>query len=69
MSYTVKENVPTIFADNGRVSFGLALKDPGTAGSPNAPSANNAITLDRLSRRYIRADGRNEQGVDVPYAV
>jgi hypothetical protein len=64
---TVKEDVPTIFADNGRVSFGIALKDPGTAGSPNAPSANNAITLDRYHVKYIRSDGRNEQGRDVPY--
>lgn len=64
---TIKDDVPTIFADNGKVSLGLALKDPGTAGSPNAPSANNAITLDRYHVKYIRADGRNEQGRDVPY--
>jgi hypothetical protein len=64
---TVKDDVPTVFADNGRVSFSIALKDPGTAGSPNAPSANNSITLDRYHVRYVRADGRNTQGVDVPY--
>jgi len=28
----------------------------------------NSITLDRYHVRYIRADGRNVQGVDVPYA-
>jgi hypothetical protein len=64
---TVKDDVPTVFADNGRVSFALALKDPGTSGSPNSPSANNAITLDRYHVKYVRADGRNEQGKDVPY--
>jgi hypothetical protein len=64
---TVKDDVPTIFADNGRVSLALGLKDPGTSGSPNSPSANNAITLDRYHVKYIRADGRNEQGRDVPY--
>src|SRR6185312_1868333 len=64
---TVKDDKPTIFADNGRVTFGLALKDPGSAGSPNSPSANNSITLDRYHVRYVRADGRNTQGVDVPY--
>lgn len=64
---TVKDDVPTIFADNGRVSLSTALKDPGTAGSPNSPSANNAITLDRYHVKYVRADGRNEQGRDVPY--
>ena len=64
---TVKDDRPTIFADNGRVSFGIALKDPGSAGSPNSPSANNFITLDRYHVKYVRADGRNVQGVDVPY--
>ncbi len=64
---TVKDDVPTVFADNGRVSFGLGLKDPGSGGSPNTPSANNAITLDRYHVKYVRADGRNEQGKDVPY--
>jgi hypothetical protein len=57
----------TFFADNGRVSFGLGLKDPGAPTSPNAPSANNAITIDRYHVEYIRADGRNTPGVDVPY--
>ena len=64
---TVKDDKPTIFADNGRVSFGIALKDPGSPGSPNTPSANNFITLDRYHVKYVRADGRNVQGVDVPY--
>lgn len=64
---TVKDDKPTIFADNGRVSFGIALKDPGSAGSPNSPSANNFITLDRYHVKYVRADGRNVQGVDVPH--
>lgn len=64
---TVKDDRPTIFADNGRVSFGIALKDPGSPGSPNTPSANNFITLDRYHVKYVRADGRNVQGVDVPY--
>lgn len=59
--------VPTVFADNGQVSFSLALKDPGAPSAPNAPSANNAITIDRYHVEYIRADGRNTPGVDVPY--
>lgn len=64
---TVKDDVPTIFSDDARVTLNIALKDPGTSGSPNAPSANNAITLDRYHVKYVRADGRNEQGKDVPY--
>jgi hypothetical protein len=65
---TIVDDVPTVFADNARVTFGLGLKDPGSAGSPNQPSANNYITLDRYHVEYIRADGRNTPGVDVPYA-
>lgn len=57
----------TVFADNARVNFTLGLKDPGAPTSPNAPSANNAITIDRYRVEYIRADGRNTPGVDVPY--
>lgn len=57
----------TIYEDPGRVSFTLALKDPGPAGNPAAPSVANAITINRYRVRYIRTDGRNTQGVDVPY--
>jgi hypothetical protein len=64
---TVKE-IPTIFSDNGRVSFSLGLKDPGSTSSANTPTANNAITVERYHVNYIRADGRNTPGVDVPYA-
>jgi hypothetical protein len=62
-----QEEHSAIFADNARVSFGLGLKDPGAPTSPNSPSANNAITIDRYHVEYIRADGRNTPGVDVPY--
>ena len=55
------------FDDLGRVTFSLGLKDPGPAGNPNAPSQNQFITVDRYHVRFFRADGRNTQGVDVPY--
>ena len=58
----------TIYEDNGRVSFTLALKDPGSPGNPASPSVANAITINRYRVRYIRSDGRNTPGVDVPYA-
>ena len=64
---TVVNGSGTIFQDLGRVSLSLALKDPGPSGSPNAPSPNNIITVDRYRVRYIRSDGRNTPGVDVPY--
>lgn len=55
--------VPTIFGDIGRATFRLTMKDP-TVG----PSALNAVTLSRYRVTFRRSDGRNTQGVDVPYA-
>lgn len=60
---TVVDDVPTIFNDVAQVSFSMAMKDFTTE-----PTSNNAITLNRYHVRYVRADGRNTQGVDVPYA-
>jgi hypothetical protein len=64
---TVVDDVPTIFNDVGTVTFALGLKDPGTGTSPNLPTQNQFITVDRYRVRYVRADGRNTPGVDVPY--
>lgn len=56
-----------VFNDNGRASFRLTLKNPGNAVSPLSPSQLNEVTLTRYRVRYIRSDGRNQPGVDVPY--
>ena len=64
---TIVDDVPTIFGDGGRVTFQLGLKDPGPQGSTTAPTQNQAITVERYRVRFIRADGRNTPGVDVPY--
>ena len=65
---TVVKSSPTIFNDLGRALLSLALKDSGSPASPAAPSQANWVTLDRYHVRYIRSDGRNTEGVDVPYA-
>ena len=65
---TVKDGAAGIYGDLGRATLKLALKDPGSSGSPNSPTANNFITVDRYRVEYQRTDGRNTQGVDVPYA-
>jgi hypothetical protein len=65
---TVKDDVPTIFEDPGRVTFRLGLKDPGPSSSPVTPTQNNFITLTQYHVQYVRSDGRNVEGVDVPYA-
>ena len=58
---------PTIFGDSGEAVMHIALKDPGTAAAPNAATEVNAITITRYRVDYIRADGRNTPGVDVPH--
>jgi hypothetical protein len=60
---TVVEGAPTVFNDLAEVSFRLAMKDPALT----TPTTSNFITLSRYRVRFIRADGRNTPGVDVPY--
>ena len=57
-----------VYNDLGRVTMRVGLKDPGTADSPTTPSTLNEVTISRYRVQYVRADGRNTQGVDVPYA-
>ena len=65
---TVVDGSGTIFNDVGRVRLSLAMKDAGGAGAPTTPTVNNSITLNRYRVEFIRADGRNTEGVDVPFA-
>ncbi len=58
----------TVFEDIGQVTLRISMKDPGTIDSPTTPSPTNEITVNRYHVTYIRADGRNTPGVDVPYA-
>jgi hypothetical protein len=58
----------SIAPDQGRAQFTLALKDAGSTNSPTQPSQNNFITVTQYHVEYVRTDGRNVQGVDVPYA-
>jgi hypothetical protein len=59
---TPERPCPTIFSDSGEVTLSLAMKD-----STIAPTTNNQVTINRYRIDYIRADGRNTPGVDVPY--
>jgi hypothetical protein len=64
---TVVDDVASVYPDGGRVTFALGLKDPGPPTSPNSPSPNNRITVNRYRVNFVRTDGRNTPGVDVPY--
>jgi hypothetical protein len=65
---TVVKGVPTIFNDVGQVQLSLGMKDPGSTNSPTTPTSANFITVTRYHVQFVRSDGRNTQGVDVPYA-
>jgi len=53
----------TVFTDVGQVALQLQMKDPGGF----APSPVNSITLTQYHVEYIRSDGHNTPGVDVPF--
>lgn len=59
---------PTVFNDPGQATLRITPKDIGTVGAA-APSTNNEVTITRVHVKYRRADGRNIQGVDVPYEI
>ncbi len=56
---------PTIFNDLGQATFRLVPKD---ITAPGGPTSNNQVTISRFRVVYRRTDGRNTQGVDVPYS-
>ena len=59
--------VPTVFEDLAQVTLQLGMKDPGTAASPTAPTTANYITVTQYHVAFVRSDGRNTPGVDVPF--
>jgi hypothetical protein len=65
---SINSPCPTIFTDPGLVELRLQLRDIGSPTNPNSPSQLNAVTITRYRVEYQRSDGRNTQGVDVPYA-
>ena len=54
----------TIYADAAKVIFRAELLDPN---SVTGPSYMNNITVTRYVVTYTRSDGKNSEGVDVPY--
>jgi hypothetical protein len=64
----VQIKVPTIFNDLGQATLRVALKNPGPAANPTAPTTINEITVTRYHVKFRRSDGREREGIDVPYA-
>ncbi len=53
---------PTVFNDYGRATFSLAMKNITVT-----PTTNNQVQITRYTVRYRRNDGRNVEGIDIPY--
>jgi hypothetical protein len=66
---TLVDDSPVIFNDVAEATMHIIPKDVGTGLNSLAPTAWNAVTINRYRITYIRADGRNTPGVDVPFAV
>jgi hypothetical protein len=58
----------TVFDDLAEVTMAVQLKDPGAPGIDSTPTPINSVTFTRYHVEYSRADGRNVQGLDVPFA-
>jgi len=56
-----------VVSDVAKIDLRLRMKDPGTTTNPSTPTSANFITVTRYHVKYVRSDGRNTQGVDVPY--
>jgi hypothetical protein len=65
ITFIRSQNRFSIFNDIGRVTMRIAMRD---VTNPNDPTTNNAITFRRYRVVYKRSDGRNQPGVEVPYA-
>jgi hypothetical protein len=61
--------VPVIFNDVGQATMRLIPKDAGTGAVVLNPTQWNAVTITRYRINYIRSDGRNTPGADVPFPV
>jgi hypothetical protein len=64
LNFNPTTGVGSIASDLGQATLQLAQKDP----LGPAPSVANSITITQYHVEYIRSDGRNVQGVDVPFA-
>lgn len=56
-----------VVQDTVRATLRLVAKDPSVLPGPAAPTAAGFATMDRYRVRYVRSDGRNVPGIDVPH--
>ena len=63
------KRVATIFNDVGQATMRIIPKDAGSGAVSLSPTPWNNVTINRYHISFVRADGRNTPGVDVPFPV
>ncbi len=56
-----------VVRDTVRATLRLVARDPSILPGPAAPTTSVFATIDRYRVRYVRSDGRNVPGIDVPH--
>ena len=56
-----------VVQDTVRATLRLVSRDPSLLPRPAAPTTSVFAAIDRYRVRYVRTDGRNEPGIDVPH--
>lgn len=59
----------SVINDSAQATMHVIAKDVGNGQNSLAPTPWNAVTINRYRITFIRADGRNTPGVDVPFPV
>ena len=65
---TVVNDVPTVVQRPRPGAAGAGDEGSGGVNSPTTPTTANYITVTQYHVQFVRSDGRNTPGVDVPYA-
>jgi hypothetical protein len=60
--------VPTVFNDLAQLTIEVTPKNPNLL-TPGTSTRFNDVILERYEVRYVRSDGRNVEGVDVPFRI
>jgi hypothetical protein len=66
---TLPITVSTVVNDVAQATMRLIPKDAGNGATNLNPTPWNSVTINRYRIVFIRADGRNTPGLDVPYPV
>ena len=65
----LNSDVDPVFNDNATISLETVSKNPFVGTGPVIEGIANDVMAETYEVRYFRTDGRNQEGVDVPYRI